>query len=346
MPPLLTEDDLLRSPQWFPLRIADGGSLFMVDLDEASYRAASFLDERLLALGRPHATCDISLVRAAAARLAPRCHYVFHTGHVGSTLISRLIGAHKSFFSVREPALLRSLCDRAPLSRCLDLRDLLSLLARTWRAEQRAVIKVTSIANELAAPILAGPDQPLAIFMFATPLDYLRGILAGPNSRVESRTLAPGRMHRLAQRLGGPPLAIRSEGEQIAMNWLCEMSTLHQAALLFESQVLWMNFDAFLHEPLPALQTIFRALGAAPTSEELQSLLAAPIMRQYSKAPEHPYDAALRREVLESADWEHGAEIKRGMDWLARGAVAQPLVQAVLATASRRQAGSLPPGLV
>ena len=39
-------------------------------------------------------------------------------------------------------------------------------------------------------------------------------------------------------------------------------------------------------------------------------------MRQYSKAPEHAYDAALRNEVLQAAEYEHGAEIRRGMAWL------------------------------
>jgi hypothetical protein len=40
-------------------------------------------------------------------------------------------------------------------------------------------------------------------------------------------------------------------------------------------------------------------------------------MHRYSKAPEHAYDAALRREVLASAERDHPAEIRRGMTWLA-----------------------------
>ncbi|MGH8201069.1 MAG: hypothetical protein ACREVO_12050 [Steroidobacteraceae bacterium] len=53
-------------------------------------------------------------------------------------------------------------------------------------------------------------------------------------------------------------------------------------------------------------------------------------MRSYSKAPEHAYDAALRRRVLESADGEHGAEIRRGMQWLASLAGRHTLVDAIL----------------
>ncbi len=329
--PLNSEDDLCRSPQWFPLRIASASTMLLVELDEDAYRAASFLDERLLARNPPQTICDLRVICSAAARLQPRASYLFHTGHVGSTLISRLIGTHERLFSVREPALLRAFTAPAPLPAALTLTSLLSLLARTWRREQRAVIKTTSIVNEVADAILGSPDRPAAIFIFATPLNYLRGILAGPNSRVESQALAAGRLRRLERRIGAAAnLETQSEGEQVAMSWLSEMTALHQAAMRFEAQVLWVDFDEFLHDPILGLHAIFRALGTDSAEREIESLLAGPIMRQYSKAPEHPYDAALRREVLESADWEHAAEIKRGMSWLARVAANAPLAQGAL----------------
>jgi Ser/Thr protein kinase RdoA (MazF antagonist) len=43
-------------------------------------------------------------------------------------------------------------------------------------------------------------------------------------------------------------------------------------------------------------------------------------MRRYSKAPEHGYDADLRRDVLNAARATHGAEIGRGLAWLDRAA--------------------------
>jgi hypothetical protein len=341
---LLAESDFLRSPAWFPLRIEDGGAMTVVKLDEAAYVTASFLDERILVLEYPQTTCALTTIYAAAATLAPRAHYVFHTGHVGSTLISRLIGEHEGFFSLREPALLRAFAGEPTLQHgavtpdaAASLAPVLALLARTWRTSQRAVIKPTSFVSELAEVILAGDDRPSAIFMFTTPLNYIRGILAGPNSRVEAKSLAPARRHRLVRRLGGVEWRSNphSEGEQVAMSWLCEMTALHQAALRFESQVLWVNFDAFLSEPLSGLQSIFRTLGAAPSCGELEALVTGPLMRQYSKAPQHAYDAALRREVLQSADWQHGVEIKRGMDWLSTVAKNHSLATAALESAAR-----------
>ncbi len=75
---------------------------------------------------------------------------------------------------------------------------------------------------------------------------------------------------------------------------------------------------------------MFGALEVVVGQPELETLAAGPIMRQYSKAPEHAYDAALRREVLAGADWEHGAEIQRAMAWLEAVAAAHLPVQELL----------------
>ena len=327
----LTADELTRSPAWLPLEM-QGAAVRMVNLDEAAYRAASFLDQRLLAHGYAQEACALSLLEAAAARLSPRAHYVFHTGHVGSTLISRLIGAHAHFFSLREPALLRALAAPTAAFAAPSLAVTLALLGRTWRPGQHAVVKVTSFVSELAQTILAASGQSSALFMFAQPRAYLQGIFAGPNSRLEGRQLSVARLQRLQRRLGaGASLPEpRSEGEGIAMSWLCEMTALREAAERFASQVLWVDFDAFLRDPVAGLRTIFDRLGARPADQELETLVSGPLMHQYSKAPEHAYDAALRRELLQCADRDHASEIRRGLDWLHAAARGHALAAAVV----------------
>jgi hypothetical protein len=348
---MIAEHDLVQSPAWFPLDVTPHpAAIRLVHLDEAGYRNASFLDQRLLAGPHRQTLCPPEIVWAAAATLPPWAHYIFHIGHVGSTLVSRLIGEHERLFCVREPALLRALATEGPGSALAPgsgrgsevglaqrLGRVLALFSRTWRPGQRAVIKATSTVSELAGMILGGSDNPAAIFMFAHPLAYLQGILGGPNSRVEARALAPTRLQRLLSRLGpgGWQPDPRREGELIAMNWLCEMVTLHQAGQQFESRVMWVDFDAFLAAPAAGLQRIFRMLGETPTPSELEKLATGPLMRQYSKAPEHAYDAALRQEVLRSADWEHGHAIKQGMEWLRKVAAQYPLAAAAIATSAR-----------
>ena len=322
-----------------PLEAAAAATLRFVRLDEAAYREASFLDQRLLRLAPAQALLSAERTQAAAAGLTRRLHYVFHIGHVGSTLVSRLIGGGERLFALREPALLRTFADGSPAM--LPLPCLVALLARTWRPEQRAVVKVTSFVSELAEPLFAASDAPRAIFMFATPVAYLCTILAGPNSRTESRALAPLRLRRLVRRLAAADWRLdpRSEGEQVAMSWLCEMTCLHQGARHSPGQVLWLDFDRFLAAPNTCLRQVFQALGAPQPAETLEGLLAGPIMRSYSKAPEHAYDAQLRRELLQAAELEHAAEIRRGLAWLASVARQYPQAALVLQSAEALSRG-------
>jgi hypothetical protein len=314
----LTAAELSASPAWYPLSVAGDRRVSVVRLEETGYAAASFLDERLLEGGSPVRTLPLTVAAEAADRLAPRAHYVFHIGHVGSTLISRLIGARPAFFALREPSLLRARSRTDASAAQLPLRGLLALFSRTWRPEQRAVIKLTSIVSEIGRQILAASEEPQALLMYARPLAYLRGIFGGPNSRRESQALAPDRLRRLLERhpaLGSsqPP---RVEGEWVAMSWLCEMSALAAIARGFASRAHWVDFDEFLAAPSPGLASIFGALGSPAEPAEVEGLLAGPIMRRYSKAPEHAYDAQLRREVLAGADLDFRADIHRGMTWL------------------------------
>lgn len=324
MPPTsaaVAAEELALSPAWLPLDAVCPGNRRLLRLDEAAYRAASFLDQRLLATNLPVATVSASTVSAAAARLVPGADYLFHIGHVGSTLVSRLIGEFPGLFSVREPLILRDAAAQAA-----DLRDALSLLARTWRPGQRAVIKATSFVSDIAGPILDLDAQAAAILMFTAAPAYLRCILGGPHSRAESRALAPARLARLRRRLGKGTFGTdpQVEGQWIAMSWLCEMVCLQEAARRFPSRILWVDFDRFLAAPLPHLQAIVRALGATMQPQDIEDILAGPLMHLYSKAPEHAYDAALRREVLASAEREHQVEIRRGMAWLEALAAREP----------------------
>lgn len=322
----IAAEEIAQSPAWLPLETArdtarDPRTVRLVRLDEVGYRAASFLDQRLLAANPPTATVAAATVAAAAARLTPGAHYIFHIGHVGSTLVSRLVGEFEGLFSVREPVALREAA-----SHVTDLRGTLGLLARTWRPGQRAVVKATSFVSELAESIMESDPHAAAIMMFTPAPAYLRCILGGPNSRTESRALGPARLARLRRRLGEGASGTdpQSEGQWIAMSWLCEMICLQQAARRFASRVLWVDFDEFLAAPRAGLEAIVGALGATAHPHDLQAIVGGPIMHRYSKAPEHAYDAALRQDVLAFAEREHLAEIRRGMAWLEALGARQP----------------------
>ncbi|HEX5461736.1 MAG TPA: hypothetical protein VFX20_17365 [Steroidobacteraceae bacterium] len=333
----LSAQEIAASPAWYPLELSGPGLVRLVRLDEAAYRGASFLDQRILQLRPEQALVAPATLGSAAAALTPRAHYIFHIGHVGSTLVSRLIGELPGLFSVREPVLLREIALAAATERIwgtLELRDALSLLGRKWHPAQRAVIKASSFVSEIAERALELDATAAAVLMFTPAPAYLRCIIGGPNSRLESHALAPSRLARLRRRLGGAcAVDPRSEGEWIAMSWLCEMVCLEAAARHFASRVVWADFDEFLVSPREGLAAVLKALGADVDPKEIAGLLAGPLMGRYSKAPEYAYDAALRQEVLAAAEREHAAQIRQGMAWLASISGRHPLIDRVLSKA-------------
>jgi hypothetical protein len=314
----------------------------LIRLTEADYAKASFLDARILApgtLARPVAFADLASA-ATEGHLEDDAHFIFHIGHVGSTLLSRLLGRHPALFSLREPAILRTLAQMRSEPETMPRRwsaeefdarlsTFLKLWSRTFRPEQHALIKATSFASELAAEILNGSSERRAIFMFVSPENYLATILGAENSPKEAQTLASLRHKRLQSRLGAAVQTPASMGELVAMSWASEMTALAAAQKSSAAQILWLDFDRFLAEPPGTLKTCFGHLGVAPDDAQIRDILSGPDMRTYSKAQEYDYDAKLRTDVLAQARAMQGAEIARGMNWLENMAAKHPALTAV-----------------
>jgi hypothetical protein len=343
--------DLTASPSVFPLILdAPGDRVALVRLDEAAYQAASFLDERIIAAGAEANWTSWPRVEQVGGRLPIDLDFIFHVSHVGSTLVSRLLGQSERIFSLREPAILRAL---AAVEGTLDTADSpwarprletavtasLGLLSRVFRPRQRSLVKATSFVGEMAVDLMTIAPSSRAIAMFVAPQVFLAGILAGPAARGELLRTAPERLSRLHRRLGGAFRRIQSlsDGEVAAMTWTCELLGLAAAAQRFESRVLWVDFEAFLRRPGEGLAAMLAHLHGEADVDEVAAMLASRDFGRYSKAPEHPYDARLRQRVLSQAMTDHRVEIERGLAWLnAAGGRHAPIAEAAkLAAASR-----------
>jgi hypothetical protein len=334
---------LTRSPELFPAGLDLKADLVtFVRQSEADYRKASFLDQRLFAPPNLVRTLHYAAVADAAATLLERCHFIFHIGHVGSTLLSRLVGEHPKGLSLREPLVLRALAqlriepetaprpwDEAEYDR--RTATFLKLWSRTFSPDQQPVVKATSFVSEIADQLLARAYKPKAIFMFVPAEVYLATILGGPNSRQEARAFAPLRLRRLKKRLGGGnwTLSALSEGEVIAMSWACEMAALTAAARGAGDRLKWLDFNAFLANPVLQLKAALHHLDIEASDEEVRRIAESEEMRRYSKAPEHAYDAKLRRDVLNQAREQFEAEIGWGLNWLERAAQEFPQLKEI-----------------
>jgi len=315
---------LRDSPELFPIDLQPAtDTAALLQLSRVDYEKASFLDTRLDR--RPVALPPFAELEAAAHGLPVACDYIFHIGHVGSTLLSRLLGTHPRVFSLREPLALRTFAqahaDPAPWTNAELARRMavfLALYSRPWTADQRALVKATSLVGEIAGPLLGLAPASRALMMTVAPETYLATILAGPNSRVELRMAAPARLARLARRIGEPVgrLEDLSEGELAAMSWACEASALAAAAAEHPTRCAWIDFDRFLADPRAGLAAALAHLHGAADPADVERLAGSAYFERYSKAPEYGYGPSVRRQALQAARHEFGAEIRKGLAWL------------------------------
>lgn len=323
--------------------------LLLVTLSEEEIRRASFLDQRVLTPQTPGGWLPLDAVEAAldGATMRDDAQTIFHIGHVGSTLIARLLGELPGVLALREPLVLRGIAEAAatldrpespwePARYRPRVALLRRLLARTFRPGQRAIVKATSFTSEVAADLV--PPGSRVLFLYVSPESYAATILAGNASRVELAALSGTRLQRLHRRLGGTPwrLWALDEAERVALGWATEMSALLAAETALPSgSVLWVDFDRFLAAPAAALGAIAAHFGEPLDEAQARALVGGPIMQRYAKGPEHAYTPALRAQVLAQARGEYGAAIARARAWLDRAAGAQAVIAAALDRGAR-----------
>ncbi|MGH7010959.1 MAG: hypothetical protein ACREEX_08985, partial [Caulobacteraceae bacterium] len=217
---------LAGSPELYPLAF-EGESVRLLRLSEAEYAAASFLDERLIGQVAEAGRMPFAELASAAEGLAGESDFIFHLGHVGSTLLARLLGRSSTIFALREPAILRTLAWEAESAgRTGRLTVMLRLLARVWRPDQRSLVKTTSFVSDLGGFCLEVASSAKAILMVCGPQTFIAGILAGEATLAELAPSTPRRLARLAKRLGSAPAPPSGPGEMAAAAWTGEIASL------------------------------------------------------------------------------------------------------------------------
>jgi len=293
---------------------AAGDLVQFINLNELGYQSISFLDNRILQPDTPTAVIPWSELKEAANVLPMRCDFIFHISHAGSTLYSRLLAAHHAILSLREPGIFRTLGQWNHLD---HLPTFLRLWSRTFRPTQTALIKATSFVSEIGPQILASVPDAKAILMYVPAATFLRALLDGSMSDIESQ--AEARLQRIQEQglLFDTAISQLSPGECVAMSWLAEMLSLSRIATQFPNRTLWVNFDAFLESPKTMLTDAFAHIGI---ETDVTPILQGDIMGRYAKKPEVNYNAKFRLQLLERANELYGLEIERGLAWLdARG---------------------------
>src|SRR5690349_16406159 len=289
-----TPEEIARDATWLAQALdPSAGNVRLIAMDRESYRAASFLDDRMLQQpvdAQVMSWTDVE--RALSDDMRCDARWIFHIGHVGSTLLSRLLGELDGVLAIREPRLLRDVALAPPSVRESYIGSVPRLMSRSFADEECACVKATSWVSEIAAELV--PPGERALFMFAKPRNYIATILAGENSVKEQRMLAATRAQRLSRRVSTLGAA-HNDAELAAIAWACEMTSLENAADgMADRKIAWLDFDQMLADVPEALRLTASHFGFRMDEPQLQALARGPLMSRYSKALEYDYSPSLR----------------------------------------------------
>ena len=304
----------------------------LVAMDRESYRRASFLDDRLMQLAVDAQLVPWPDVEAAmASDLRSDARWIFHIGHVGSTLVSRLLGELQGVLAIREPRLLRDLAQSLPEIRHGYLGPIGKLMSRTFGPDEFACVKATSFVSEIAHQLV--PPGERGLFLFASPRNYIASILAGENSLSELHALADARSHRLQERVAAIQ-SPRNDAELAAIAWACEMTALEAAAsAMADRHIEWADFDRMLEQMPQELGRVASFFGFSQDAEAIRAIAEGPLTKRYSKALEYDYSAQLRRDLIDEATAHCRPAIDGAISMLRSAAGQSPLLASAMARA-------------
>ena len=326
-------DEIARDATWLAQALdPTAGMVRLVAMDRDSYRAASFLDDRLM-----QQTIDAQIVpwpdveAAIEGTLREDARWIFHIGHAGSTLVSRLLGELDCVLAIREPRLLRDIAFSPPEVRARYVAAIPKLMSRTFAKNDAACVKATSFASEIAAQLV--PSGERALFIYARPSNYIASILAGENSVKELHALVEYRRQRLMSRAIELPQP-RTDADRAAAAWACEFTTLEAAAKAMpDRKIDWADFDAMLSDMPAELRRVARFFGFAASDEQLAAIVAGPLMRRYSKDPNYEYSPNLREQLIEQEQRLQGRDIDAALAMLQSASEESPLLAQSLSRA-------------
>ncbi|HET7651267.1 MAG TPA: hypothetical protein VFL15_11265 [Gammaproteobacteria bacterium] len=301
----------------------------VIRITRADYRQAAFLDDRMFRPSMQGAWFALDdLLQATATVPARKANYLFHIGHCGSTLLSRLLGELPNCLALREPlpflALGMTRRDLTAPARLLDsvqwqalFDSVIRLQARCYADTDTALVKSTSAASNLLQPALDAHAESRAVLLYLNLETWLATMLRAETNRESVRAYAPAWLGDFRHLTGDDSLRLPalSDVQQAVLSWATMLLNFTSAAHRNPARTCWIDFDEFLRQPAEQYRLLTEFLGLTTAAEAPGSPLDSPIMEHYAKDPHQRFNAAQRAQELGEARRHLAAELNAGLAW-------------------------------
>jgi hypothetical protein len=304
--------------------------------DQASLQEQSFHDGRLAlsgALNGGTAKVDletlISLVeqKHRAGGLSP-ARFIFHVGHCGSTLLSRVLAQSPKILAHREPYILGGMSDTL---RDIDsatawvrqdtwlqiLRTVVYLLGRTDEPYEQAVVKVKSGQTNLAMPLL-GLDKRIRAIGLYVPLErFLAGALRDDGRTTDAAIFVPHKLRDWIEISGTTVLKVAdlTTVQRIGVCWLSSMAQMIAVAERFPDRLMLVNFEEFLRDPPRSIDGVLSHMHLGGEKSEILAGYRE-VASSHSKEPDKKFDRASRERLLIESRERNSDRIEAGLKFI------------------------------
>lgn len=309
--------EALGDPAWLlqQLDLHSDRAAFL-GVPEATYRDSPFLDHRLKAPRQEPLIARVSSLQDAARSVPlPATNWIFHPGHVGSTLLSRLLGELNAILPVREPLPLRNVGGQyrelghplAILARAEYERlehAVFLMIGRTFSKTQRALVKATSDCCILLQRALRANAGSRAIWLHVDLETFLAGMLRNDMRRQETRGFAQTRLWDLHELLGDQSIRLHDLdiGRITAVSWLANQGhRLRAREAGFADRILEVHFHDLLDHTREQLQAILEHFAIPSRDRDLDRMAASRWRGAYAKDPRNRFGPEQRYRQIEAS---------------------------------------------
>ncbi len=297
----------------------------LVRLDAQTIAKAAFLDQRVLDVGTPGFWVPLSLMLRATPSSASVPRAIFHVGHCGSTLVSRLLDALIDGQVLREPMTLRALAMfKATEEKNLAASESFRRLARcVWqwygnRGDQGAtacnIVKATSATSGIASDYLQLPGSK-AMALTVGLETYLATVLKG--DRRDIRGFADQRARELDSLVGAGAIDGQAMNDPRLATIAWFVANVHFERGRAQGLEI-IDFDQVLQQPVEQLQRINDLLDIRASAKAIGDLQSHEVWTRYSKQTDTRYDRNDRAHDLALSKRRFGAEIRDGLQFYER----------------------------
>ena len=302
----------------------------VIESDREFFRNTVFLDERVLLEGAKGVKMHLKELNGLVkqqwdGKFLP-CHFIFHLGHAGSTLISRMLDEIPDVFGMREPIIIRPIAIARNLSAAgkietseekihQDLQVLYLLLTRRFSPDEIMIMKTTSICANLSHDLIGfNNDNKGLVLSVSAEVN-----LANQMDKEQPKDIEAFSLHRLFALQKREPgiemdLKTMSRAELIALNWMGEVVELYDLVTgPMKDRILSVDFDKFLNNKAAYVEKILKHFSLPGDAATVKRLTNSRVFDAYAKKPDFKYTAENRAGILTESRMLNHRKIKEGL---------------------------------